>query len=100
MGVPAGAALWRLVGRDRAATRRLEVVGVRATAEIRALTLAASDETDTCEVVMRISGPGLAPFEVRQNRAGGADMRVGARPRALVDPSDRSCAFPDRPTVR
>ncbi|MFF0189129.1 hypothetical protein [Streptomyces sp. NPDC005244] len=92
-GIPAGVAVWRLAGRNRAATRRLETVGIRATAEIIALTLVSSDEGHVYEVVMRVSGSGLVPFEVTESRAGGTDLHVGAHLRALVDPSDRSYAI-------
>ncbi|MEU8794083.1 hypothetical protein [Streptomyces sp. NPDC048643] len=93
VGIPAGVAVWRLAGRNRAATRRLESVGIRATAEIIGLTLVSSDEGHVYEVVMRVSGAGLAPFEVTQSRAGGTDLHVGAHLRALVDPSDHSYAI-------
>ncbi|MGW6213588.1 hypothetical protein [Streptomyces sp. NPDC055109] len=93
VGIPAGVAVWRLAGRNRAATRRLERVGIRATAEIIALTLVSSDEGHVYEVVMRLSGSGLVPFEVTQSRAGGTDLHVGAHLRALVDPADHSFAI-------
>lgn len=93
VGVPAGIAVWRLAHRNRAATRRLEAVGVPAAAEVLALTLVASDEGHTYEVVMRVSGPGLDSFEVTQRRTGDGDLHVGARLRALVDPADRSYAI-------
>ncbi|CAM5246948.1 MULTISPECIES: hypothetical protein [Streptomyces] len=90
VGVPAGVALWRLASRNRAGTRRLEAVGVRATAEVLALALTASDEGHTYEVAMRVSGLGFEPFEVTQSRTGGAGLSAGTRLQALVDPFDRS----------
>lgn len=95
VGIPAGIALWRLAGRNRAATRRLEAVGVRATAEVLALTLVASDEGHAYEVVLRVSGTGVAPFEATQSRTGDTGLYVGARLRALVDPSGRSYVILD-----
>lgn len=90
VSVPAGLALWRLTSRNRAGTRRLEAVGVRATAEVLTSTLTASDEGHTYEVAMRVSGVGFEPFEVTQSRTDDAGLSAGTRLQALVDPSDRS----------
>ncbi|MEU1122511.1 hypothetical protein ABZ371_02750 [Streptomyces sp. NPDC005899] len=57
--VPAGITLWRLADRNRAGTRRLETVGVRATVEVLTSTLTASDEGHTYEVVMPAIEAGL-----------------------------------------
>ncbi|WP_329036235.1 hypothetical protein OHT61_07715 [Streptomyces sp. NBC_00178] len=93
--VPGGVALWRLASRNRAGTRRLEAIGVRATAEVLTSTLTASDEGHTYEVVMRVSGLGFEPFEVTQSRTGGAGPSAGARLQALVAPVDRSYTILD-----
>jgi hypothetical protein len=90
VSVPGGVALWRLASRNRAGTRRLEAIGVRATAEVLTSTLTGSDEGHTYEVVMRVSGLGFEPFEVTQRRTGSAGLSAGARLQALVDPFDRS----------
>ncbi|GGX94971.1 hypothetical protein [Streptomyces fructofermentans] len=95
VSVPGGVALWRLAGRNRAGTRRLEAVGVRATAEVLTSTLTASDEGHTYEVVMRVSGFGFEPFEVTQSRTGSAGLSAGARLQALVNPHDCSYAILD-----
>ncbi|MEU8698325.1 hypothetical protein AB0C61_11715 [Streptomyces sp. NPDC048680] len=95
VSVPGGIALWLLASRNRAGTRRLEAVGVRATAEVLTSTLTASDEGHTYVVAMRVSGLGFEAFEVTQSRTGGAGLSAGTRLQALVDPFDRSYTILD-----
>lgn len=73
---------------ERARNRRLDAVGVPATAEITDLTdFDWSGEESGVEVGLRVSGPGLRSFETTWRRGHHPGLRVGRRLAAEVDPA-------------
>ncbi|MER7922490.1 hypothetical protein ABTY96_05035 [Streptomyces sp. NPDC096057] len=84
--VPLGLGLWgnTVVGREH--NRRLDAVGIPATAEITDLTdVDWSGEESGVEVGLRVSGPGLRTFETTWRRTHHPGLRVGRRLDAVVD---------------
>ncbi|MFJ8134429.1 hypothetical protein [Streptomyces sp. NPDC096013] len=84
--VPVGLGLWgnTVVGREH--NRRLDAVGIPATAEITDLTdVDWSGEESGVEVGLRVSGPGLRTFETTWRRTHHPGLRVGRRLDAVVD---------------
>ncbi|MFC9618788.1 hypothetical protein ACFTXM_01875 [Streptomyces sp. NPDC056930] len=86
--VPLGLAFWGNTVVDREHNRRLDAVGVPATAEITDLTdFDWSGEESGVAVGLRVSGPGLRTFETTWKRTHHPALRVGLRLTAVVDPS-------------
>ncbi|MFG2779810.1 hypothetical protein ACGFY7_18405 [Streptomyces prunicolor] len=84
--VPVGLGLWGHTVAEREQNRRLDAVGVPATAEITDLTDVESDgESSGVEVGLRVSGPGLRTFEATWRRTHHPALRVGRRLAAVVD---------------
>ncbi|MFD4877034.1 hypothetical protein ACFWOB_27250 [Streptomyces sp. NPDC058420] len=84
--VPVGPGLWgdTVVGREH--NRRLDAVGIPATAEIIDLTdFDWSGEESGVEVGLRVSGPGLRTFGTTWRRARHPGLRVGRQLDAVVD---------------
>ncbi|MDV9171424.1 hypothetical protein R6V09_14995 [Streptomyces sp. W16] len=85
--LPVGLVLWFHTNLEREHNRRLDAVGVPATAEI--LGLADFDwngEESGVLVELRISGPALRTFETTWKRTHHPALRVGLRCKAVVDP--------------
>ncbi|BCL17308.1 hypothetical protein [Micromonospora sagamiensis] len=78
----------RLRDRARRDLRRLETVGVAATAEITAIRPTSLGEEEGIELSLLISGPGFAPFGSASQCKDHPALKVGARLNAVVDPSD------------
>jgi hypothetical protein len=87
--IPLGLLVWRTGSRPVADTRRLDRVGVPATVEILAVCDADLSGLPGIELRLRVSGPGFQPFEVTVECRDEAELRVGARLAARVDPADR-----------
>ncbi|MFD4558495.1 hypothetical protein ACFWP5_29985 [Streptomyces sp. NPDC058469] len=86
--VPVGLGFWGNAIAEREQNRRLDAVGVPATAEITDLTCFDWDgEASGVEVGLRVSGPGLRTFEATWRRTHHPALRVGRRLAAVVDPS-------------
>ncbi|MFI6542045.1 hypothetical protein ACIBO9_02250 [Streptomyces prunicolor] len=84
--VPVGLGLWAHTVAEREQNRRLDAVGVPATAEVTDLTDVESDgESSGVEVGLRVSGPGLRTFETTWRRTHHPALRVGRRLAAVVD---------------
>ncbi|WP_416955293.1 hypothetical protein [Streptomyces sp. Agncl-13] len=84
--VPVGLGFWGNTVVEREQNRRLDAVGVPATAEITDLTDFESDgESSGVEVGLRVSGPGLRTFETTWRRTHHPALRVGRRLAAVVD---------------
>ncbi|MER7267011.1 hypothetical protein ABT344_01670 [Micromonospora carbonacea] len=79
--------------RARRDQRRLETVGVAATAEITAMRPASLGEESGIEVSLLISGPGFEPFATASQCKEHPSLKVGARLNAVVDPTDRLYAI-------
>ncbi|MCT9082615.1 DUF3592 domain-containing protein [Streptomyces fulvoviolaceus] len=86
--VPVGLGLWGSTVVEREYNRRLDAVGVPATAEITDLTDFAGGEDTGVVVGLRVSGPGLRTFETSWRRSHHPALRVGRRLTAVVDPAD------------
>ncbi|MFJ9896484.1 hypothetical protein ACIQPR_24485 [Streptomyces sp. NPDC091280] len=88
--LPVGLGLWLHTNVEREHNRRLDAVGVPATAEILDLTdLEGNGEESGVLVELRISGPGLRTFETTWKRSHHPFLRVGLRCGAVVDPAGR-----------
>ncbi len=86
--VPVGLGFWGNTVAERAQNRRLDAIGVPATAEIIDLTDFDWDgESSGVEVELRVSGAGLRTFEANWRRTHHPGLRVGRRLKAAVDPS-------------
>ncbi|MFD9602421.1 hypothetical protein OG609_02000 [Streptomyces sp. NBC_01224] len=86
--VPLGLGLCGNAVVEREHNRRLDAVGVPATAEITDLTdFDWSGEESGVTVGLRVSGPGLRTFETTWKRTHHPALRVGLRLPAVVDPS-------------
>lgn len=84
--VPVGLGFWCNTVAEREQNRRLDAVGVPATAEITDLTDFDWDgESSGVEVGLRVSGPGLRMFEATWRRTHHPGLRVGRRLAAVVD---------------
>jgi hypothetical protein len=83
----------RLDDRARRDQRRLEAIGVPATAEITAVRPTSLGEESGIELSLLIRGFGLEPFESVSSCKDHPDLRVGARLNAVVDPTDRLYAI-------
>ncbi|MEE6260738.1 hypothetical protein [Plantactinospora sonchi] len=83
----------RLHDRARRDLRRLEAVGVAATAEITAVRPTSLGEESGVELNLLISGPGFEPFESTSQCKDDSALTVGARLNAVVDPTDRLYAI-------
>lgn len=84
--VPVGLGLWGHTVAEREQNRRLDAVGIPATAEITDLTDVESDgESSGVEVGLRVGGPGLRTFETTWRRTHHPALRVGRRLAAVVD---------------
>ncbi|MFF3855083.1 hypothetical protein [Micromonospora sp. NPDC002575] len=79
--------------RARRDQRRLETVGVAATAEIAAVRPASLGEESGIEVSLLIGGPGFEPFATTSQCKEHPSLEVGARLNAVVDPTDRLYAI-------
>ena len=78
----------RLADRARRDLRRLETVGVVATAEIMAVRPASLGEESGIELRLLISGSGFEPFESASQCKDHPGLKVGVRLNAVVDPTD------------
>lgn len=87
--VPVGLLIWLVVAAERKHNRRLDAVGVPATAEIITLTEWDTGDDSGAVVGMRITGPGLRTFEATWKRSSHPGLRVGLRLDAVVDPATR-----------
>lgn len=88
-GVPHAAFLWREAARRKLDTERLDRAGVPATAEVVSVEVVAGDESpDEARLDLRVSGPGVPPFDAAYRCLDRPSLRVGARLDAVVDPSD------------
>ncbi|WP_329263782.1 hypothetical protein OG223_48845 [Streptomyces sp. NBC_01478] len=86
--VPVGLGLGANTVGEREQNRRLDAVGVPATAEITELTdFDWNGEESGVEVVLRVSGPGLRTFEATWRRGHHPGLRVGRGLAAEVDPA-------------
>lgn len=86
--LPLGLAFWFQTTAEREQNRRLDAVGVAATAEVTGLTDFDWDgETPGVEVELRVSGPGFTTFETTWRRTQDPALRVGLRLTAVVDPA-------------
>ncbi|MDQ0766654.1 hypothetical protein [Streptomyces canus] len=85
---PLGVVLWASTDNEREYNRRLDTVGVAATAEVTELTYWDDGEQAGVTVGLRISGPGCPTFEATCKRSKPPALRVGLRLPAVVDPSD------------
>lgn len=83
----------RLDARARQDHRRLEAVGVAATAEITAVRPTSLGEESGIELSLLISGYGFEPFESASQCKEHPSLRVGARLNAVVDPANRLYAI-------
>jgi len=83
---PLGIALWAHVDVERENDRRLDTVGVSATAEVVGLTDWDDGESTGFVVGLRIGGPGFEAFETTWKRSRHPALRVGLRLTAVVDP--------------
>ncbi|MEU8088864.1 hypothetical protein AB0B57_35265 [Micromonospora sp. NPDC049101] len=79
--------------RARRDLRRLEAVGVAATAEIVASRPTSLGEESGVELDLLISGPGFESFESTSRCKEDPALAVGARLNVVVDPSDRLYAI-------
>lgn len=84
---PIGLGLWFHTRFERASNRRLDAVGVVATAEVTSLAEWEDAESAGLLVGLRISGPGVRTFETTWKRSSHPALRVGLRIRAVVDPA-------------
>ncbi|MEU1517072.1 hypothetical protein ABZ490_33825 [Streptomyces sp. NPDC005811] len=85
--LPVGLGLWAHTGFERESNRRLDAVGVPATAEITELTDWDDGESVGVTVGLRVVGPGFTTFETAWRRSSHDALRVGLRLTAVVDPS-------------
>jgi hypothetical protein len=86
--LPLGLALGSQTTHEREQNRRLDAVGVPATAEVTDLTDFDRDgESSGVEVGLQVSGPGFKAFETTWNRTHHPALRVGLRLTAVVDPA-------------
>ncbi|MER6133042.1 hypothetical protein [Streptomyces sp. NPDC001815] len=85
--VPLGLAAGLAVAVERRHNRRLDTLGVPATAEITELTEWDTGDDGGAVVVLRVSGPGFRTFEATWKRSPHPALRVGLRLDAVVDPS-------------
>lgn len=86
--VPLGLGLWFQTTTEREQNRRLDAVGIPATAEITDLTdFDRNGEESGVEVELRVSGPGFRTFETTWSRSHHPALRVGVRLPAVVDPT-------------
>ncbi|MFC8198587.1 hypothetical protein ACFUTV_24765 [Streptomyces sp. NPDC057298] len=85
--VPLGFAAGLAVAVERRHNRRLDALGVPATAEITELTEWDTGDDGGAMVVLRVSGPGLRTFEATWKRSPHPALRVGLRLDAVVDSS-------------
>ncbi|MFJ9246851.1 hypothetical protein [Streptomyces sp. NPDC101776] len=86
--VPVGLGLWFHTDAERGHNRRLDAVGIPATAEITDLTdFDWNGEESGVEVGLRVSGPGLRTFEATWRRGHHPGLRVGRGLAAEVDPA-------------
>ncbi|MFI1031774.1 hypothetical protein [Streptomyces sp. NPDC020951] len=88
--LPLGLALWGITAVERAQTRRLDTVGMPATAEITELSCWDDGDEVGFTVGLRVSGPGIATFETHWRRSYHSALRVGLRLTAVVDPPSGS----------
>jgi hypothetical protein len=86
--VPVGLGFGANTVGERKRNRRLDAVGIPATAEITDLTdFDWNGEESGVEVGLRVSGPGLRTFEATWRRGHHPGLRVGRRLAAEVDPA-------------
>ncbi|MEO3755238.1 hypothetical protein [Streptomyces sp. B6B3] len=85
---PLGIGLWANTSVERENNRRLDAVGVAATAEITGLTDWDDGEQTGVIVGLRISGGAFRTFETTWKRSRHPALRVGLRLTAVVDPAD------------
>ncbi|MGW6922732.1 hypothetical protein ACWGA9_15865 [Streptomyces sp. NPDC054950] len=85
---PLGIGLWAHASLERADNRRLDAVGVTATAEVTDLTAWEDGDDAGVTVALRVSGPGFRTFETTWKRSRHPALRVGLRLAAVVDPAD------------
>ena len=86
---PLGIALWAHIDIERENNRRLDTVGVAATAEVISLTDWDDGESTGFLVGLRFGGPGFGTFETTWKRSRHPALRVGLRLTAVVDPDRR-----------
>ncbi|MEH0420652.1 hypothetical protein [Streptomyces sp. B21-083] len=84
---PLGLALWFNAQFEREDNRRLDAVGIAVTAEVSSLTDWDDGESTGVAVGLRISGPGVQPFETTWKHSSHPALRVGLLLRAVVDPA-------------
>ncbi|MEV0646016.1 hypothetical protein AB0I28_12200 [Phytomonospora sp. NPDC050363] len=83
--LPAGLLLWAATARGRRRERRLDRVGVPATAEILASQTVDIGEQDGVRLTLRVTGDGFGAFESVVEVSAEDDLTVGALLPALVD---------------
>lgn len=88
--LPLGLAFWGNTTVERAHTRRLDTVGIPATAEITELSRWDDGDDVGVTVDLRVSGPGFRTFETTWRRSHHGALRVGLRLTAVVDPHNGS----------
>ncbi|MGW1786224.1 hypothetical protein ACWCQQ_45230 [Streptomyces sp. NPDC002143] len=88
--LPLGLAFWGNTVVEREHNRRLDAVGVPATAEITELTDWDDGEDVGVTVGLRVGGPGFRTFETTWRRSHHGALRVGLRLTAVVDPHNGS----------
>ncbi len=84
---PLGLGFWFHVQFEREGNRRLDAVGVAATAEVTSLADWDDGESAGLTVGLRISGPDVGTFETTWRRSSHPALRVGLRFPAVVDPA-------------
>ncbi|MFM9543117.1 hypothetical protein ACKI1I_28270 [Streptomyces turgidiscabies] len=84
---PLGLVIWFDAQFERESNRRLDAVGIGVTAEVTSLTDWDDGESTGVAAGLRISGPGVRPFETTWKHASHPALRVGLRLRAVVDPT-------------
>lgn len=85
--IPLGIVIWANTSWERENNRRLDAVGVAATAEVTDLTDWDDGEQAGVTAGLRISGPGFRTFETTWKRSKHPALRVGLRLTAVVDPA-------------
>lgn len=85
---PLGIGLWAHTSLERSNNRRLDTVGVTATAEVTDLTDWDDGDDAGVTVALRVSGPDFRTFETTWKRSRHPALRVGLRLTAVVDPAD------------